>query len=285
MGLITMTNNLVRDLRKKSAELRLEIINMIFRAKKGHIGGAYSCLDLMVCLYYGNVLNISPDSQHEIERDIFILSKGHSGIAQYVILADLGFFSKNELQNFNHEGSFLGEHPDKNIPGIEADTGSLGHGLGIAVGFAFASKIGQIKRNIYVIVGDGECYEGTVWESMLFANHHNLDNLTIIVDRNYQITLDFTEECNSLDPLNKKFESFGMNIFTTEGHDHAEILKTLQKVNQNKNGKPNLILANTIKGKGVSFMEGKLKWHHGLPNEEEKNIALEELNKELQLYV
>ena len=280
-----MTNDLITNLKKKSAEMRLEIINTIFSAKKGHIGGAYSCLDLLVCLYYGNILNISPEIQNSNERDIFILSKGHSGIAQYVILADLGFFKKEDLSSFNHNGSFLGEHPDKEIPGIEADTGSLGHGIGIAVGYAFASKLDNLKRKIYVIVGDGECYEGSIWESIMFASHHQLDNLCIIVDRNNQITLDFTEDCNALDPIDEKFSSFGLNIFKTPGHDHEQILNTFKKINIKKNSKPNLIIANTTKGKGVSFMESNLKWHHGLPNDEEKNVALEELNKELESYV
>ena len=280
-----MTNNLIKKLKKKSAEMRLEIINTIFHAKKGHIGGAYSCLDLLVCLYYGNILNISPETQNNIDRDIFILSKGHSGIAQYVILADLGFFKKEDLKSFNHKGSFLGEHPDKDIPGVEADTGSLGHGIGIAVGYAFASKLENLKRKICVIVGDGECYEGSLWESIMFASQHKLDNLYIIVDRNNQITLDFTEECNALDPIDEKFSSFGLNIFKTPGHDHEKILKTFKTINSKKNGKPNVIIADTIKGKGVSFMESSLKWHHGLPNDEEKNVALEELKNELESYV
>jgi len=279
-----ISDNEIKNLKKKSAELRLDILNMIFDAKKGHIGGAYSCLDLLTTLYYTNLLNISPKNLNFTDRDIFILSKGHSAVAQYTILADQDFFDKKFLKSFNHEGSFLGEHPDRGTPGIEADSGSLGHGLAIAAGIALASKINNIDNHIVTIIGDGECYEGSVWETLLFANQNMLDNFIIILDRNNQLTLSFTEECNKLEPLSDKFKSFGFDCHEIDGHDHREIYEIISELKNKKDKKPKLVLANTIKGKGISFMERNLKWHHGLPNEEEKIIALLELEKEIKRY-
>ena len=262
---------------KKSSELRIDILNMIITAKKGHIGGAYSCLDILVTLYYGNILNLHTNNLDSQSRNRCILSKGHSAIAQYVIFADLGFFEKKELYTFNSEGSFLGEHPDKNIPGIEVDTGSLGHGLGIGAGMALGSKINNIDNNIYVIIGDGELYEGSTWESILFASQHKLNNLVVIVDRNKQITLDYTEECNELEPLLGKFQSFNFDVNKVDGHDHLAIKNSILEFQKVKNNKPKVLIADTIKGRGISFMERTLKWHHGLPNEEEIQIGMKEL--------
>jgi len=243
----------------KSQEVRLTVLDAIYRSGKGHIGGAYSCMDILVAMYYGGVLKFDSSDPKWDQRDRFILSKGHAAIALYAVLSDLGYFSKSELEIFNN-GGMLGEHPDINIPGIEINSGSLGHGLGVGAGMALAAKMDGKNYRTFVLLGDGECNEGSVWEAAMFASHHNLHNLTAIVDRNGLCIHGTTEEINHLDPLGKKFESFGWNEETVDGHDIDEIVS---KVKDNDSGKPQMIIANTIKGKGVSFMENIASWHHG----------------------
>ncbi len=246
-------------LTSKSNEIRLTILDAIYHSGKGHVGGAFSCTDILVALYYGGVLKYDSTNPKLEQRDRFILSKGHAAIALYAILADLDYFSNSELELFNN-GGMLGEHPDISIPGIEINSGSLGHGLGVGAGMALAAKIDEKKYKIFVLLGDGECNEGSVWEAAMFAAHHNLDNLTGIVDRNGLCIHGSTEEINHLDPLDKKFESFGWCVETMDGHDIDEIVS---KVKDNNSGKPKMIIANTVKGKGVSFMENVASWHHG----------------------
>ena len=245
--------------KSKSQETRLSILDTIYHSGKGHIGGAYSCTEILVALYYGGILKYDPKNPKWDQRDRFIISKGHAAIALYVILSDLGYFNKSELESFNN-GGIIGEHPDINIPGIEVNSGSLGHGLGIGSGMALAAKIDANNYRTFVLLGDGECNEGSVWEAAMFAAHHNLENLTAIVDRNGLCIHGTTEEINHLDPLDKKFESFGWHVESIDGHNINEIVS---KVKVNHSGKPKMIIANTVKGKGVSFMENVANWHHG----------------------
>jgi transketolase len=261
-------------LEKKSAELRLSVLDMIAAAKKGHIGGAYSAMDILVTLYYGGILQFDPSNPSWPVRDRFILSKGHSGSALFALLADLGYFEAEELNRYCCNGSILGGHPDRNVSGIEADTGSLGHGLGIGAGMALAAKMDGAEYRVFVLVGDGECNEGSVWEALVFAARHQLANLTLIVDRNRQCVLDFTEDCAPLDSLRERLVSFGWDVEEVEGHSYQELLTALER---KPSTRPRAIVANTIKGKGVSFMEKVLKWHHSVPNTEELVIARAEL--------
>ncbi len=261
-------------LANKSAELRLSVLEMVAAAKKGHIGGAYSCLDILVALYYGGILRYDPVDPFWPFRDRFILSKGHSGSALFAVLADLGFFDSSELVRYCCNGSILGGHPDRKVPGIEADTGSLGHGLGIGAGMALAAKMNGSNYRVFVLVGDGECNEGSVWEALVFAARHHLSNLTLIVDRNRQCVLDFTEDCAPLDPLGGRLASFGWAVEEVDGHCFQELLTVFES---KPSAQPRAIVANTIKGKGVSFMEKVLKWHHSVPNAEELVIARAEL--------
>jgi len=260
-------------LKFKSKELRLSILNAIYRSGKGHIGGAYSCMDILVALYYGGIMKFDPKNPKWDQRDRFIMSKGHAGIALYAILSDLGYFNKSELELFNN-GNMLGEHPDNNIPGIEINSGSLGHGLGIGAGMALAAKMNANKYRTFVLLGDGECYEGSIWEAAMFAAHHNLKNLTAIVDRNGLCIHGTTEEINHLDPLDKKFESFGWYVDNIDGHNINEIISNI-KVNHSS--KPRMVIANTVKGKGVSFMENVSSWHHGGISDELYDQAKKEL--------
>jgi len=247
------------DIRSKSKEIRLSILDAVYHSGKGHIGSAFSCTDILIALYYGNNLKFDPDNPTWKDRDRFILSKGHAAVALYAILSDLGYFNELELKSFNN-GGILGEHPDINIPGIEINSGSLGHGLGVASGIALASKLDEKNYRTFVLLGDGECYEGSVWEAAMFAAHHSLENLIAIIDRNGLCIHGNTENINQLNPLERKFESFGWSVETVDGHNINKIISAL---NNNGNDKPKMIIANTIKGKGVSFMENIASWHHG----------------------
>lgn len=273
-----MKNN---RLLRKANKFRIEILKSIFEAKTGHIGGAYSCIDILTALYYGGILTFDPKNPKWDERDRFILSKGHSGIAQFVVLGDLGFFEASELKTFCKNGTRLGGHPSNSVPGIEIDTGSLGHGLGIGCGIAWRAKMDKMSYNTFVLTGDAECYEGSIWEAILFAAHYELNNLILIVDRNKQAVMDFTEDCLRLNPVEEKFLSFGWNVETVDGHSINELTKVFSSVINSIRNKPTAIIANTIKGKGVSFMEGNLKWHHSIPSDEEYAIALKELSNSI----
>jgi transketolase len=200
------------DLEKKAKWVRRQMVEMIASANKGHIGGALSCADILVSLFYGGILRFNAKDPKWPDRDRFIVSKGHSGIALYVILADLGFFPTAELSSFCKNNSMLGGHPDRRTPGVEADTGSLGHGLGIGAGMALSAKMDNKDFNTIALLGDGECHEGSVWEAALFAGHHGLNNLTAIVDRNQQCVTDFTEDCVRLDPFADKWRAFGWRL-------------------------------------------------------------------------
>lgn len=269
----------INILAKKSAELRLSVLDMIVTAQKGHIGGAYSCLDILVALYYGGILRFDPANPLWDSRDRFILSKGHSGSALFSVLADLGFFDPAELSRYCCNDGILGGHPDRKVPGIEADTGSLGHGLGIGAGMALAAKMDGLDWRVFVLVGDGECNEGSVWEALVFAARHQLSNLTLIIDRNCQCVLNFTEECSPLDPLGDRLAAFGWDVEEVDGHSFQELLTTFER--KPSSTRPRAIVANTTKGKGVSFMEKVLKWHHSVPNAEELVIARAELTAKM----
>jgi transketolase len=264
----------IEILSKKSAALRMTVLDMIAAAQKGHIGGAYSCIDILIALYYGGILRFDRSNPSWPLRDRFILSKGHSGAALFAVLADLGFLNPAELTQYCCNGGKLGGHPDRGIPGIEADTGSLGHGLGIGAGLALAAKMNKADWRVFVLVGDGECNEGSVWEALVFASRHQLSNLTLIIDRNHQCVLDFTEECAPLDPLVERLAAFNWEVEEIDGHSFPELLTALKR---KRSTLPLAIVANTVKGKGVSFMEKVLKWHHSVPNSEELAIARAEL--------
>lgn len=267
--------NLANQLTAKSRNLRVKILDTIHKSGKGHIGGAYSCIDILTALYYADVLKIK-SSDFKSDRNRFLLSKGHAAIAQYVILQDLGFFPEEELSRMNN-GGILGEHPDHKIPGIEFDSGSLGHGLGVACGFALAAKLDDLKYKSYVLLGDGECHEGSIWEAAMLSSHLGLDNLIAIVDRNGLCIHGSTEEINKLNPFSDKWKSFGWNTIEIDGHNMNQIVASLRNAKETSNGKPTVIIANTIKGKGVSFMENSHKWHHGGIDDETYRKAFSEL--------
>jgi len=265
-------------LEDKARQLRVDIVKSIHKAGKGHIGGAFSIVEILTTLYYGKILKFDSKNPKWKDRDRFILSKGHAGIALYAVLADLEFFPKEEL-NFLNKGRLLAEHPDPRIPGIEVVSGSLGHGLSVGAGMALADKLDKNLKSTFVLMGDGECYEGSVWEAAMFAAHHGLNNLCGVVDRNGLITHGSTEEINKLEPFADKWQAFGWEVLEVDGHNFEDLNDALIKFTRRKFMKPTLIIAHTLKGKGVSFMENQAKWHHGGIDDDKLNSALSELEK------
>lgn len=266
-----------RELEKISKEVRRGIIEEVYRAESGHPGGSLSIADILTVLYF-NVLNIDPTNSKWEDRDRFVLSKGHCSPALYSILANRGYFDKELLKTFRNLESNLQGHPDMNkVPGVDMTTGSLGQGLSVANGMAIAGKLNNKQYRVYCLLGDGEIEEGQVWEAAMTANKYKLDNLCVIVDNN-NLQIDGTiEEVMSSYPIDEKFKSFGFQIINIDGHNIQEIVDAFD-VAKNVKGKPTCIIAKTIKGKGVSFMENKAEWHGKAPTEEQYNLAMKELN-------
>ena len=257
--------------------IRINALKMTSKGNSSHIGAIFSMADVLAVLYE-NIMNYDSKNPKMNNRDRFILSKGHAGAGIYAVLAEKGFISKNDLATHYQNGSKLSGHiSHKGIPGIEVSTGSLGHGLPIATGMALAGKINKQKHNIYTIISDGECDEGSNWESILFAAHHKLNNLTVVIDRNYLQSIKLTEETIELEPLAAKWLAFGWEVVEIDGHDFTEIFKALKK---NTNSKvPKCIIAKTVKGKGVSFMENNNLWHYRSAQGNEFQQALKELKE------
>lgn len=265
----------IRDLQAKAAQIRMDVLNMIFRAKTGHTGGSLSNTDIVTALYY-RIMKNDPANPKAKDRDRFILSKGHSVESLWSVLADRGFFPKEELATFSQFGTKLIGHPNNKVPGIEMNTGALGHGLAVAVGMALAAKRDGAGYRAFCLMGDGEQAEGSVWEAAMAGAHYKLDNLIGIIDRNRLQISGSTEEVMGLEPLEGKWEAFGWNVVSIDGNDMQALIDTFESVPFVK-GKPTLVMANTVKGKGVSFAENVPHWHHHVPNENELSQALVEL--------
>ncbi|URZ00739.1 transketolase [Clostridium felsineum] len=265
----------VKDLEVKATEVRRGVLDMVYRSKAGHIGGSMSSIDILTTLYY-NILNIDSKKFSDLGRDRFILSKGHIAEALYYILADRGFFDKEKLKTYSKYGSTLIGHPNNKNNGVEVNTGSLGHGLPIAVGMALAGKRDNKDYRVYTLMGDGEQAEGSIWEGAMAAHNYKLDNLIGIIDRNRLQISGTTEEVMALGSLKDKWTSFGWEVVEVDGNNIEELVKIFSKIPIKKD-KPTMIIANTVKGKGISFMENKAKWHHGVLTEEEYKKATKEL--------
>jgi len=269
----------INALEKIATDIRKGILTAVYSAQSGHPGGSLSCADIFTVLYF-NVMNIDPKDPQSPSRDRFVLSKGHCSPALYATLARRGFFAESDLATFRKIDSPLQGHPDKNkVPGVDMSTGSLGQGLSVACGMAYASKLDRAGCRVYCLLGDGELDEGQVWEACLTASKYKLDNLCVIVDNNH-LQIDGTiEEVAGMKHIYEKFRAFGFEVISIHGNDILDILNafTLAK---NVKGRPTVILANTTKGKGVSFMENKVEWHGKAPNEEEYKLAMQELGGE-----
>lgn len=266
-------------LKEKAAELRKDVITMIYEAQSGHLGGSLSAADLVAALYFSE-MKVDPKNPKWPDRDRFVLSKGHACPIQYAALAELGFFDKSVLSTLRKEGSILQGHPDmKKCPGIDISTGSLGQGFACGAGMALAAKLDGKDYRVFVVIGDGESQEGEIWEAAQVCNKYKLDNIVVFCDYN-NLQLDGT--CDEVMPvldLAKKFESFGIECMTIDGNDMEQIVDALDKLCASKNGKPKFILGNTVKGKGVSFMENRGDWHGKAPNSEEYKAAMAELEE------
>lgn len=250
-------------------------VEMVYRAHASHIGGAMSMADILAVLYT-NVLKYDPQNPHMENRDRCLLSKGHACVSFYSALCLAGFYSKDELMTYGTNGSLFLCHTTHHVPGIEISAGSLGHGLPIACGIALGAKRKQQNFKTYVILGDGEMDEGSNWEAFLFAAHHHLDNLCVIIDYNKIQSYGNTNDVINLEPLADKLKDFNWNVVNINGHDHEQLKKAFDDF-KNTTGKPTVIIANTIKGKGVSYMENELVWHYKSPNEEQFKQAMEEI--------
>ncbi len=273
-----MENLNIQELQEKSRHIREDIINEVYYAKSGHPGGSLSIADILTVLYFKE-MNINPQNPNWEDRDRLVLSKGHCSPALYSCLANRGFFPVEDLKTFRNIDSYLQGHPDKNkVPGVDMTTGSLGQGLSCANGMAIAGKMNKKDYRVYCILGDGEIEEGQVWEAAMASNKYKLDNLCVIIDNN-NLQIDGTiEEVMSSYPIDEKFRSFGFEIIKINGHDIEEIINALE-VAKNVKGKSTCIIAKTVKGKGISFMENQAGWHGKAPNEEQFNQAIEDLRR------
>lgn len=256
-------------------KIRIHTVNMVHRARSSHIGSCFSVAEILAVLY-GSILNIDPSQPDMPERDRFILSKGHAAAILYAVLAERGFFSLEWLDTFYLDGSQLPGHATKGVPGVEVSAGSLGHGLPIGCGMALAAKRDGASSRVFVLLSDGECDEGSVWEAALFAPYHHLDNLIAIIDYNKIQCYGRVEEVLDLNPLPDKWESFGWAVRRIDGHSPEKIEEALSGV-PFESGKPSCIVADTVKGKGISFLEDTLESHYKVLNEEERDRALNEL--------
>ncbi|MFK4340780.1 MULTISPECIES: transketolase [unclassified Paenibacillus] len=265
----------IQELKVKAAQIRMDLLTIIHRAKTGHTGGSLSNTDILTALYY-EIMNVDPANPKWDDRDRFIASKGHSVESLWCILADLGFFPKEELETYSQFGTRLIGHPNNKVPGIEMNTGALGHGLPISVGMALAAKRDDRPYRVFCLMGDGEQAEGSNWEAAMAGSHYKLDNLIGIIDRNRLQISGATEEVMGLEPLEEKWAAFGWNVVSINGNNMEELLKAFRAAPEVA-GKPTLIMANTTKGKGVSFAENVPAWHHHVPNDEELELALVEI--------
>lgn len=264
------------ELKIKAIQYRQKLLKYIKQAGAGHTGGDLSCVDILNVLY-NRILNVSPETFEDPRRDRYIQSKGHSVEALYVVLADKGFFPESDLQTLSQYGSHYVGHPTRKVRGIEQNTGALGHGLAFGVGVALAGKMDAAAYRVYTLLGDGELAEGSNWESMMAAAHYRLDNLTAIIDRNTLQITGHTHEVCDLEPLEDKLRAFGWSVRAVDGHDVTALSDALGTV-PFKAGKPSAVIARTVKGKGISFMENDVTWHHRVPDDEQYERAQRELS-------
>lgn len=266
----------MENLQAKAFEIRQDIVRIVEAGKCGHIGGDMSVTDILVALYF-HEMNVSPENMDDPARDKFVMSKGHSVEALYAVLAAKGFFPVEQvIKEFSKFGSKFIGHPNNKLPGIEMNSGSLGHGLPVCVGMALAEKMNKSSVRVYTVMGDGELAEGSVWEGAMAASHYKLDNLCAVVDRNRLQISGCTEDVMAQDDLSARFSSFGWNVISVNGNSVKELIEAFEQARTVK-GKPTVVIANTVKGCGSSVMENKAAWHHKVPNEEEVKQIMSDL--------
>ncbi len=268
-----------KELKLQAEKIRRRVIEIIYNAKAGHTGGSLSSIEVETVLYF-YLMNIDPENPKKEDRDRFILSKGHSVEALYAVLEARGFISKETLDSYGKYNSILAGHPTKKIPGVELNSGALGHGLSVGVGMSIANKMDKKACKTFVLMGDGEQGEGSIYEAAMAASHYKLDNLVAIIDRNYLQISGNTEDVMSLEPMQQRWEAFGWEVLEVKGNDINVLVDTFDSLNFS-NQKPKLIIARTTKGNGISYMENIAKWHHGVPNEEQYKQAIGEIDEKI----
>ena len=268
----------IKELEKKVQEIKYKCLEMCIKAGQGHVTSAFSSAEIVTALYY-SIMNYKVENSKWDGRDRFIMSKNHGSVITYPILQDIGFIDKNTEIALMANGSVFGAHSKESVPGVEFSGGSLGIGLGVACGMAYAGKMKNLQSRYFTIVGDGECYEGSIWESLMFAGHNNLNNLIVFVDRNQMTVTDYTEHMLRLEPLKDKFTAFSFETWEIDGHDVKEIIETVKNVG--KTEKPTCIICNTVKGNGISCMSNKMFKHGVAPKGDEAKQALEEIKERM----
>ncbi len=270
----------IKRLELYSEKIRKRLLDIIYKSKHGHIGGSLSSVEIETVLYF-RIMNINPENINDADRDRFILSKGHSVEAYYAVLELAGFINKELTDSYGSFNSPLAGHPTKKTPGVELNSGALDHGLSYGVGLALAAKMDKKAYTTYVLMGDGEQGEGSIYEAAMSAGHYKLDNLVAIIDRNTLQISGKTETVMSLEPLRERWEAFGWEVFDVDGNDIKSLIETFENMDK-QNAKPKMIIAHTTKGCGISFMEKIAKWHHGIPNDEQYLEAVEEINERIK---
>ncbi len=266
----------MRKLQLKAEHVRKRVVELIYASKCGHIGGGLSSVEIETALYF-DIMNVDPKNPKKTDRDRFILSKGHSVETLYAVLVAAGFFNEDMLNTYSHYNSILAGHPTKKVPGIELNSGALGHGLSVGVGMSMAAKMDKKLYRTFVLMGDGELGEGSIYEAAMAAGHYKLDNLVAIIDRNMLQISGKTEDIMTLEPLRERWESFGWEVSEVDGNNMEAVVKSFRNLNHS-NSIPKLIIAHTTKGCGISFMEKIAKWHHGIPNHDQFEDAIAEIN-------
>ena len=270
----------IKELQLRVENIRKKVMEIVYSSKGGHVGGSLSSIEIETVLYF-HVMNIDPKNPTLENRDRFILSKGHSVEALYAVLEAKGFIEQSLLDTYGHFDSKLAGHPTKKVPGIELNSGALGHGLSVGIGMAMAAKMNRETFKTYVLMGDGEQGEGSIYEAAMSGSHYKLDNLVAIIDRNKLQISGKTEDVMSLEPMRDRWEAFGWEVIDMEGNNVKNIIETFDNIDYN-NEKPKLIIAHTTKGNGISFMEKLAKWHHGVPNDEQYNLAVSEIDARIK---
>jgi transketolase len=269
-----MTSDATRELARRS---RVSTVHAVHTGKSSHVGSSLSVIDILAVLY-GRVANVTPDNLDDADRDIVIVSKGHAAAGTYSVLANAGIIPLDWLEGYSQDGTRLGGHvTSSGVPGVELSTGSLGHGLPVGIGSALAARRTGNPRQVYVVMSDGECDEGTTWESALLAPHHRLDNLTIAIDRNGLQSLTTTEQTLALEPFADKWRAFGWDVHEIDGHDHDALAAALTRVPGDSGGRPRVVICTTTKGKGVSYMENQVLWHYKTPDADQVRQAVEDI--------
>ncbi|MEO5360870.1 MAG: transketolase [Nitrospirota bacterium] len=263
----------ISSLKNKSYELRKMVLDMCIKAETGHVTSSLSSVDIMVALYYGGILKYDTENPHWADRDRFILSKGQASPLLYTVLADAGFFDPSELDRFAQRDGIFGVHLQWDVPGVELTSGSLGHGFGVAAGIALGAMMDKDLFMVFTLLGDGECYEGSIWETAMFAAHNNLNNLVAIVDRNYLCVTDFTENIVALEPMEDKWRACGWNVKRVNGHSIKDILEALAFVRSRRSHKPLVLIADTVKGEGIDCLTNDPIWHGQAPKGKDAEAA------------